>query len=77
MAASVQEVKEIWCNVLGTEDIDMEQKFYDLGGNSIMLLIILDEVFQKYEKEISVADISQIDTVSKMTNYINEECQGE
>lgn len=73
MTATLQEVKKIWCNVLGVDDVDTEQKFYDLGGNSIMLLIILDEVLRKYQREIPISDIHQSDTVTKMTSYINEE----
>ena len=73
MKANVQDIKEIWCNVLGVEDVDIQQKFYDLGGNSVMLLIILDEINQKYQMELSVSDMNQFDTVTDMTDYINRE----
>lgn len=73
MKANAQDIKEIWCNVLGVEDVDIQQKFYDLGGNSVMLLIILDEINQKYQMELSVSDMNQFDTVTDMTDYINRE----
>lgn len=71
MKANIQDIKEIWCNVLGVEDVDIQQKFYDLGGNSVMLLIILDEINQKYQMELPVSDMNQFDTVTDMTDYIN------
>lgn len=73
MKADRQDIKEIWCNVLGVEDVDIQQKFYDLGGNSVMLLIILDEINQKYQIELPVSDMNQFDTVTDMTDYINRE----
>lgn len=73
MKANIQDIKEIWCNVLGVEDVDIQQKFYDLGGNSVMLLIILDEINQKYQMELPVSDMNQFDTVTDMTDYINRE----
>lgn len=73
MKANVQDIKEIWCNVLGVEDVDIQQKFYDLGGNSVMLLIILDEINQKYQMELPISDMNQFDTVTDMTDYINRE----
>lgn len=73
MKANVQDIKEIWCNVLGVEDVDIQQKFYDLGGNSVMLLIILDEINQKYQMELPISDMNQFDTVTHMTDYINRE----
>lgn len=74
MKVEIQDVKEIWCNVLGMDEVDADDKFYDLGGNSVMLLIILDEVYQKYELELPVNDVTQFDTVNKMTEYIKEHC---
>lgn len=73
MKANIQDIKEIWCNVLGVEDVDSQQKFYDLGGNSVMLLIILDEINQKYQMELPISDMNQFDTVTDMTDYINRE----
>ncbi len=73
MKANIQDIKEIWCNVLGVEDVDIQQKFYDLGGNSVMLLIILDEINQKYQMELPISDMNQFDTVTDMTDYINRE----
>lgn len=76
MKANIQDIKEIWCNILGMENVDIQQKFYDLGGNSVMLLIILDEINQKYRMELPISDMNQFDTVTDMTDYINRKNRG-
>lgn len=71
MKTDVQQVKQVWCDALGTDDVRTDALFYELGGNSVILLIILDEIHRRFEVEIPIADYDQYDTIEKMTAYIN------
>jgi acyl carrier protein len=72
---TVEEVKKIWEQVLGVEDIDVTKRFYDMGGNSITLLIILDEVRKSIGLELDVADMDKFDSVTNMQQYIASKIQ--
>lgn len=72
---TVEEVKKIWEQVLGVEDIDVTKRFYDMGGNSITLLIILDEVRKSIGLELDVADMDKFDSVTNMQKYIEAKIQ--
>lgn len=72
---TVEEVKKIWEQVLGVEDIDVTKRFYDMGGNSITLLIILDEVRKSIGLELDVADMDKFDSVTNMQQYIAAKIQ--
>lgn len=74
---TVEEVKKIWEQVLGVEDIDVTKRFYDMGGNSITLLIILDEVRKSIGLELDVADMDKFDSVTNMQQYIAAKIQQE
>ncbi len=72
---TVEEVKKIWEQVLGVKNIDVTKRFYDMGGNSITLLIILDEVRKSIGIELDVADMDKFDSVTNMQQYIASKMQ--
>lgn len=72
MNVTMEAIQQIWCEVLGLEEIAPDAKFYDLGGNSVTFLIIVDEVFQRFQIEIPIEELNQLGTVARMTNYVNE-----
>ena len=72
---TIEEVKKIWEQVLGVENIEVTKRFYDMGGNSITLLIILDEVWKSVGLELDVADMDKFDSVTNMQQYIASKLQ--
>ena len=72
---TVEEVKKICEQVLGVKNIDVTKRFYDMGGNSITLLIILDEVRKSIGIELDVADMDKFDSVTNMQQYIASKMQ--
>ena len=72
---TVEEVKKIWEQVLGVKNIDVTKRFYDMGGNSITLLIILDEVRKSIGIELDVADMDKFDSLTNMQQYIASKMQ--
>ena len=72
---TIEEVKKIWEQVLGVENIEVTKRFYDMGGNSITLLIILDEVRKSVGLELDVADMDKFDSVTNMQQYIASKLQ--
>ncbi|MBE6034251.1 MAG: amino acid adenylation domain-containing protein [Clostridiales bacterium] len=64
----------IWKKVFGIESIHIDDDFYSLGGDSIILMRLLDEVSGGDLKAITIEDILMYDTVEKLADYAEECC---
>jgi len=67
-----KEVLNIWKNVLKKENISTNQSIYDAGGDSLSIINIISQVYSKYNVELPLSDISEIDTIKKMALYIEK-----
>lgn len=72
MIVEKEVIKEIWCDVINIDQLEYDDKFYDLGGNSIMMLLIIDKVKEKFHVELPVTEFEQYDSVTKMVEYIKK-----
>jgi acyl transferase domain-containing protein/NADP-dependent 3-hydroxy acid dehydrogenase YdfG len=69
-------IKTVWSDFLGHDQIDDDQNFFHLGGNSILATRItnrLKEVFKGLE--LTVADVLRSLTISKLTGLIDSRLQ--
>jgi acyl carrier protein len=63
-------VDNIWQGVLRLEKIGINDNFFDLGGHSLLLLQVHDELHQAFGKEVSILDMFQYPTISSLANYL-------
>lgn len=66
-------VKTVWQDILGLEDIDEDDNFYDLGGNSIMATGLLKAYENSFPGIVDVADIFSYSTIKEMALFIQDE----
>ncbi|MEK3795326.1 beta-ketoacyl synthase N-terminal-like domain-containing protein [Paenibacillus sp. FSL R7-0204] len=62
----------IWGNVLGLEEIQVYQTFYNMGGDSILAMQLLREIDKVYPQILSISDIFTYSTIVEMSDYIRE-----
>ncbi|QOT00197.1 amino acid adenylation domain-containing protein [Brevibacterium sp. JNUCC-42] len=65
-----QELMGIWKNVLKRDHIGLHDNFFDLGGNSILLVQMHAQVDKKYVGKIDIGDVFSYSTIAKLANYI-------
>jgi hypothetical protein len=66
-------VIEAWATALGVDELDVDQAFFDAGGNSLLasrLQVILDE---RFPGVLSIVELFVYDTVAKLAAYITEQ----
>lgn len=64
-------IKEIWQEALETnEDIADNESFFELGGNSMLAILIMESVVNRLGVEIEMDDIYSCDTIEAMTKYV-------
>lgn len=63
---------DIWQSVLSCESIDIDKSFFELGGNSLMIILLLELVEQKIGDKISITEFFKYPTIRKLVNYTRE-----
>ncbi|MDO5558077.1 MAG: beta-ketoacyl synthase N-terminal-like domain-containing protein [Oscillospiraceae bacterium] len=66
-------IREVWQEALETdEDIADNESFFELGGNSMLAILIMESVADRIGVEIEMDDIYSCDTIEAMTKYVIE-----
>lgn len=65
------EVSRIWADVIGIPEADADTNFFDLGGNSMLLLELITELHEKLGIDTDVLILLEYPTVAKFTSYWN------
>ena len=73
MAMSLEEkIYGCWCNVLGKSNFEMNQNFFDIGGNSLNILILHSEIDGLYPNIFDAADLFDYATIESQCQKIKE-----
>lgn len=65
-------LKEIWKNVLECDEVQDDDDFFELGGNSLLITMLTEEIEQALQVEIDVDEIYDYDTIEKQEQLIVE-----
>ena len=57
------------------ERVGVNDNFFDLGGNSILIAQVKNKLREDLQYDISVVEIFQNPTIKSLTNYINKTSQ--
>ncbi len=63
---------EIWSDVLGVHAIDREDNFFDLGGESLTAMRIIDVIEREFGLRTSVAEAFRHPTVREMSTLLDD-----
>lgn len=67
---AVNTIIAIWKNVLSKSDVGLVEDFFDLGGNSMLLLSMLEIVQEKFERAVSMDELSEGVTVERIASLV-------
>lgn len=65
----------LWQELLGMETIGTDQNFFDIGGNSHLIVQLQARIEQKYMKRIKVIDLFRCKTIRAMADHIQGSTQ--
>ena len=70
---SLQEeiVAEIWKDILGLDEVYIDDDFFELGGNSLNIIQVADEVQKRLEIKVDVADLFVYKRVIDLVEFIS------
>ncbi|GAA0710006.1 hypothetical protein GCM10008904_21320 [Paraclostridium ghonii] len=66
-------ILQIWKQVLNTEYVNIEDNFFDIGGNSLLLLKVHSKIDELYRNKISVIQIFDSPTIKDIAKFLRED----
>ncbi|GLH76255.1 hypothetical protein SSBR45G_11630 [Bradyrhizobium sp. SSBR45G] len=69
--ATEQAIAAIWRAVLRRDDIDADSTFFELGGNSLLLVEAHDRLTATFAVPLAIADLFQFPTVAALARHID------
>ncbi|MBS6700062.1 MAG: AMP-binding protein [Clostridiales bacterium] len=65
-------ISDIWRNLLHIDRVGVKDNFFDLGGNSILLIQMHSQLEKIYPGKATVTDLFAYSTISKLAEFISE-----
>jgi radical SAM superfamily enzyme YgiQ (UPF0313 family) len=66
----VEEIIEIWTEILGSPPASLDDDFFDLGGDSLKALLMAQEIERRMGKEVLLTDVLEQLTVGELSNFV-------
>lgn len=63
-------VAEIWQELLNINTVGAEDNFFDLGGHSLLIVQVHNKICQRFETDLTIAQMFQYPTVAALAQYI-------
>ena len=60
----------IWCELLDSENISINDNFFEIGGDSILIIKMYSRIKNVFDKKIEVTDIFANPTIYKLAQFI-------
>jgi acyl carrier protein len=67
-----QAITDIWKEVLGIEQVGIQENFFNLGGHSLMALQVLSRLRRAFQVEVSVRVFFEVPTVAGLAKAIEQ-----
>ncbi len=68
-------IARIWGSVLGLEEIDIFDSFYELGGDSVFAMKMVNSLNKYLNRSISISDVFNYQTVAQLAGYLDKSAQ--
>jgi acyl transferase domain-containing protein/acyl carrier protein len=65
-----QVLAQLWCRVIGLEQVGIHDNFFDLGGHSLMALQILGQLRALFQMDLSLPDLFETPTIAGLAEAI-------
>ena len=67
------EIATIWCEELGLQRVSIFDNYYDLGGDSIQAIKIVNRMNQIYQRKVDISDIFNHLTIQALAAFLDKE----
>lgn len=68
-------LRRIWAEILGVEDISIDDDFFQSGGHSLLALRLAGRIYEQFGRRVSLAVLFKNPTVSKLARVLRSAAQ--
>ncbi|OYD09085.1 hybrid non-ribosomal peptide synthetase/type I polyketide synthase [Paludifilum halophilum] len=66
-------ISEVWKSVLGLEQVGVDDKFFEVGGHSLNLIQVNNQLKEKTGREIPIVEMFNHPTIRSLAQYLTDE----
>ena len=72
MTATERQITHVWCVVLGSSmTIEPESDFFEIGGNSLLMMRMRSQINQDFNVNVSVAEVMKRTKLAELAQYVD------
>jgi amino acid adenylation domain-containing protein len=65
-------ISEVWKSILGRPVVSLDDNFFDLGGTSLLLAAVENELHTRLNITIAITDLFRFPTIRKLAAYLSD-----
>ncbi|KPA09958.1 non-ribosomal peptide synthetase/polyketide synthase, partial [Candidatus Magnetomorum sp. HK-1] len=66
----VKDLAEIWSNAFGSDQIDIDDDFFELGGDSLLAVQVIEKISEHFQIDLSSHAIMNASTIALLTKEV-------
>jgi acyl carrier protein len=67
-----RKIAAIWCDLLHLEKVGRDQRFFDIGGHSLLLIELQSKLKTVFDRDVPMLDLFRHSTVSQLARYLGD-----
>ena len=67
-----RQIAAIWCDALGVTRLGLEERFFDIGGHSLLMVEVHDQIRDKTGHQVALLDLFQYPTVRSLARHLSQ-----
>ncbi|WP_051010663.1 non-ribosomal peptide synthetase [Paenibacillus riograndensis] len=68
-----KEIQQVWSLILNIEQVGIYDNFFEVGGNSLKIVAMYNELQKLYPGKIQITDIFSYPTISRLAQFIDNQ----
>jgi amino acid adenylation domain-containing protein len=66
------QIAAIWSEALDVESVGLEERFFDIGGHSLLMIEVHDQIRDKTGHQVALLDLFQYPTVRSLAHHLSQ-----
>ncbi len=67
-----QALASIWCELLGINQVGLDESFFDLGGDSLQASALMARIASRFQRQVSLSELFQHNTLRGLASVIEQ-----
>ena len=72
-APQQKQLAEIWQQILGFEQVGIQDDFFELGGDSLLLMQIHKKIQTQFDTNIAIVELYNHSTIQRLTDFLSSQ----